>query len=185
MLPDVLLGATSHMKKRLPIGVSAAETGRNLLIKSAALVAPWLYRHAVHPRLSSSSSRQSSPPHADMSVFYEEGRELMKLGLPAVATNLFATLMLIADRSSSPPRPTESAAPLGSAYWNVVWYFMLGVSTALTRSRRRRTARATAMPLLLIAAAVLLALCVPAAAILWVAEWVVLNAFGQSAEIRG
>ena len=62
----------------------------------------------------------SSPPQ---SLFREETNELIKLGVPAMATNLLATLMLLVDSVFlGHLGPTElAAASLGSAYWNVVW----------------------------------------------------------------
>eukprot|EP00966_Prymnesium_polylepis_P166144 3840518-Prymnesium_polylepis.1 len=124
-----------------------------------------------------------APTHA--SYLWEEGRELIKLGVPVMATNLFATLLLLVDSAFlGHLGPTElAAASLGSAYWNVVWYFMLGVSTALDTLASQahgagdsRAVRRWAI----IAAAVLLALCVPAAGVLWISEWVVANGFRQS-----
>ena len=63
---------------------------------------------------------------------------------------------------------------------------MLGVSTALDTLASQahgagdsRAVRRWAV----IAAMVLLAMCLPAAAILWIAEWVVAYGFGQPAEI--
>ena len=62
----------------------------------------------------------NSPPQT---LFREEANELIKLGVPAMATNLFATLMLLVDSVFlGHLGPTElAAASLGSAYWNVVW----------------------------------------------------------------
>lgn len=62
---------------------------------------------------------------------------------------------------------------------------MLGVSTALdtlgSQAHGAGDSRAVRY-WAIVAAVVLLALCLPAAAMLWVSEWVVVNGFGQPAD---
>lgn len=57
-------------------------------------------------------------------LIWEEGRTLLQLSVPAMATSLFSTLMLLVDSIFlGHLGPAElAAASLGSAYWNVIWW---------------------------------------------------------------
>ena len=118
----------------------------------------------------------------------DEARELIAMGLPAMAANLFSYLLLLVDSVFLGHLGTRelAAASLGSAYWSAIWYFMLGVSTALDTLASQAHGAGDAHAVrqwAIIASVVLLALCLPAAGLLCAAEWVVSAAFGQPAEV--
>jgi len=128
------------------------------------------------------------PPQQRGHIFWEESRAVLRLALPAVTTNALTMLLQLVDaafvgRLGAAPL---AAAALGSAYFNTIWYFILGVSTALDTLAAQahgagdsRSVRRWGFA----SAIVLLAISLPACALLACAEWVIANLFRQPAAI--
>ena len=68
-----------------------------------------------------------------MSCGSEDVRASLAMALPAIATNVLATSLQLVDASFLGHIGTAelAAASLGNAYFNMVWYAMLGCATAL------------------------------------------------------
>ena len=74
-----------------------------------------------------------------MSGRWRDVRASLVMALPAIATNVLATSLQLVDASFLGHIGTAelAAASLGNAYFNMVWYAMLGCATALRLPWRR------------------------------------------------
>ena len=123
-----------------------------------------------------------------MDAVWQEFSPLTLLALPACATNGFTVLLQLVDAAFVGHIGTTelAAASMANAYFNMLWYFMLGVATALDTfaSQAHGAGKpAAAVHWALTASAVLVLLCVPATAMLAAAGWVIRHAFAQSADV--
>ena len=122
------------------------------------------------------------------SAAFAELLPTLAVALPAVATNLLATMLQMVDASFVGHIGTRelAAAALGNAIFNLPWCFILGVSTALDTLASQAHGAGDAAAVRRwgqTAAIVLVALCVPGGLLLAAGEWAARELFGQSADV--
>lgn len=109
---------------------------------------------------------------------------LLQLAVPSVATNVLAALFPLVDAGFLGRLGTAelAAASIGNALFNAVWYYMLGVGTALDTLAAQAWGAGDAAAVRQwgwVGAAVLLALTLPMGVVLACAEAIVAGPFGQ------
>eukprot|EP00878_Enallax_costatus_P038786 GHUV01044253.1.p1 GENE.GHUV01044253.1~~GHUV01044253.1.p1 ORF type:complete len:307 (+),score=86.41 GHUV01044253.1:179-1099(+) len=113
---------------------------------------------------------------------------LLRLALPTIVTTAAQQIIIVTSQMFSGHIGTDemAAAALSNTWWNLMWYILLGVSTALDTLGSQAVGAGDKEGLVvwsMTAAVILTLINIPMGAGIWYGDWVAQHLFGQGPEV--